>query len=122
MKLVCLFSIVLLWGCLPSENKSELKKGINLTRYVDPYIGTGFHGHVFLGANVPFGAVQLGSNVWVNLFIALIFLLEGDAYRLAIASGPLTEEDRGELMHVRLCCGFVISASRGLKPKKRASK
>ena len=36
----------------------------NLTRYVDPYIGTGFHGHVFLGANVPFGAVQLGP---VNL-------------------------------------------------------
>ena len=31
-----------------------------LTRFVDPYIGTGFHGHVFLGANVPFGAVQLG--------------------------------------------------------------
>ncbi len=35
-----------------------------LTRYVDPYIGTGFHGHVFLGANVPFGLVQLGP---VNL-------------------------------------------------------
>ncbi len=32
--------------------------------YVNPYIGTGFHGHVFLGANVPFGAVQLGP---VNL-------------------------------------------------------
>ena len=31
-----------------------------LTQYVDPYIGTGFHGHVFLGANVPFGGVQLG--------------------------------------------------------------
>jgi putative alpha-1,2-mannosidase len=31
-----------------------------LAQYVDPYIGTGFHGHVFLGANVPFGAVQLG--------------------------------------------------------------
>ncbi|UOR06100.1 GH92 family glycosyl hydrolase [Hymenobacter aerilatus] len=31
-----------------------------LTRFVDPYIGTGFHGHVFMGANVPFGAVQLG--------------------------------------------------------------
>lgn len=30
------------------------------TSYVDPFIGTGFHGHVFLGANVPFGAVQLG--------------------------------------------------------------
>ena len=36
----------------------------NFTQYVDPYIGTGDHGHVFLGANVPFGAVQLGpSNI-----------------------------------------------------------
>ncbi len=31
-----------------------------LVSYVDPYIGTGGHGHVFLGANVPFGLVQLG--------------------------------------------------------------
>jgi predicted alpha-1,2-mannosidase len=30
------------------------------TKYIDPLIGTGFHGHVFMGANVPFGAVQLG--------------------------------------------------------------
>lgn len=34
----------------------------NLTQYVDPFIGTGFHGHVFMGANVPFGAVQLGPT------------------------------------------------------------
>src|SRR5258705_11581663 len=36
----------------------------SFTQYVDPYIGTGFHGHVFMGANTPFGAVQLGP---VNL-------------------------------------------------------
>ncbi len=30
--------------------------------YVDPYIGTGAHGHVFLGASVPFGAVQVGPT------------------------------------------------------------
>jgi predicted alpha-1,2-mannosidase len=29
---------------------------------VDQYIGTGDHGHVFMGANVPFGAVQLGPS------------------------------------------------------------
>lgn len=35
-----------------------------LTSYVNPLIGTGGHGHVFLGANVPFGAVQPGpSNI-----------------------------------------------------------
>ncbi|WP_317195355.1 GH92 family glycosyl hydrolase [Rufibacter roseolus] len=34
----------------------------SLTQFVDPYIGTSFHGHVFMGANVPFGAVQLGPT------------------------------------------------------------
>ena len=44
----------------------ELTPGFSQTPadFVDPYIGTGGHGHVFLGANVPFGAVQLGP---VNL-------------------------------------------------------
>ena len=34
----------------------------DLTAYVDPKIGTGGHGHVFVGANVPFGMVQLGPT------------------------------------------------------------
>ena len=33
-----------------------------LTQYVNLKIGTGGHGHVFVGANVPFGAVQLGPT------------------------------------------------------------
>lgn len=33
-----------------------------LTSYVDPLIGSGEHGHVFVGANVPFGMVQLGPT------------------------------------------------------------
>ncbi|WP_158797199.1 GH92 family glycosyl hydrolase [Pedobacter sp. L105] len=37
----------------------------NLTQYVDPIIGSSGHGHVFVGANVPFGAVQLGP---INVF------------------------------------------------------
>ena len=34
----------------------------SLTSFVDPYIGSGSHGHVFVGASVPFGAVQVGPN------------------------------------------------------------
>lgn len=34
----------------------------NFTKFVDPYIGSAAHGHVFVGANVPFGAVQLGPT------------------------------------------------------------
>ena len=37
-------------------------KDLRLTDYVNPFIGTGGHGHVFLGANVPFGMVQLGPT------------------------------------------------------------
>ncbi len=35
---------------------------VNYTQYVDPKIGSGGHGHVFVGANVPFGMVQLGPT------------------------------------------------------------
>ena len=34
----------------------------DFTRFVDPKIGTGGHGHVFVGANVPFGLVQVGPT------------------------------------------------------------
>ena len=36
--------------------------GGHLTKLVNPRIGTGGHGHVFVGANVPFGMIQLGPN------------------------------------------------------------
>ena len=34
----------------------------NLTKYVDPFLGTGGHGHVYPGAVVPFGMVQLSPD------------------------------------------------------------
>ena len=51
-----LISALLLAGCAFSAGADEY------TRYVDPKIGSGGHGHVFVGANVPFGMVQLGPT------------------------------------------------------------
>ena len=34
----------------------------NLVRYIDPFIGTGGHGHCYPGATVPFGMVQLSPD------------------------------------------------------------
>ncbi|MCZ2317247.1 MAG: glycoside hydrolase family 92 protein, partial [Bacteroidales bacterium] len=34
--------------------------GRSFTQYVNPLIGSGGHGHVFVGAGVPFGMVQAG--------------------------------------------------------------
>lgn len=47
------------FSCTVTE-KAEDKT--DYTAYVDPYIGSGEHGHVFVGANVPFGAVQIGPQ------------------------------------------------------------
>lgn len=44
------------------KNENNPAQSRKLTQFVDPYIGTGGHGHVFLGASVPFGAVQLGPT------------------------------------------------------------
>ena len=45
-------------SCTPAEQTAEA----DLLQYVDPFIGSGFHGHVFVGASVPCGMVQLGPN------------------------------------------------------------
>jgi predicted alpha-1,2-mannosidase len=47
--------VVLLLPALASAQQS-------LTRYVDPFIGTGGHGHTFPGATMPFGMVQLSPD------------------------------------------------------------
>ena len=49
------------WAEGSSSNTAAIRGG-RLTKLVNPYIGTGGHGHVFLGANVPFGLVQLGPT------------------------------------------------------------
>lgn len=43
----------------------KAETNVDYTSYVDPYIGSGEHGHVFVGANVPFGALQVGPQ---NIF------------------------------------------------------
>jgi predicted alpha-1,2-mannosidase len=47
---------------LSAQNSSLPVKETGLLPFVDPYIGTGGHGHTFIGASVPFGAVQVGPN------------------------------------------------------------
>lgn len=46
-------------SCGSSQKGQEME---DLTQFVDPCIGTGGHGHVFYGANVPYGFIQLGPT------------------------------------------------------------
>lgn len=59
------FSSVFLGAALFAISCNTTKEDVvetDFAKYVDQYIGTGGHGHVFMGANVPFGFVQLGPT------------------------------------------------------------
>lgn len=64
---VLVFSLILIMGC---NKKTEHKpiKTTSLLDYVDPFIGTGGHGHTYPGATVPFGMLQVspvnGISAW----------------------------------------------------------
>lgn len=52
--IIAVSAAFVLSGCAGSQQ--------DYAAYVDPYIGSGGHGHVFVGASVPFGMVQLGPQ------------------------------------------------------------
>ena len=67
-----LLPVILLYSCTPiqqgqpqppaRQNPSPPAAAQDLTRYVDPFVGTGGHGHTYPGAAVPFGMVQLSPD------------------------------------------------------------
>ena len=54
--------ILLAAGALAAACEGQTTVDEDLTRFVNMRIGSGGHGHVFVGASVPFGAVQLGPT------------------------------------------------------------
>lgn len=61
MPLISRFSIIFLFlvlvGCKENQNENSFKE-VPLTDFVDPFIGTGGHGHTYPGVSLPFGMVQ----------------------------------------------------------------
>jgi len=53
------FLLILIFGC-------QWVLAQNYSRYVNPFIGTGGHGHTFPGATLPFGMVQLSPDTRID--------------------------------------------------------
>ncbi|HRS38130.1 MAG TPA: hypothetical protein P5292_03030 [Bacteroidia bacterium] len=51
-----------LFACLSFQANAQ----VDLARHVDPFIGTGGHGHTYPGATLPFGMVQLSPDTRVD--------------------------------------------------------
>lgn len=63
--ILCLMLVLSACGVNDQQQASINSRDTTFTRFVNPYIGSAMHGHVFVGANVPFGAVQAGPD---NIF------------------------------------------------------
>jgi len=48
-------------SCAPPDQPARLRVA-DVSPWVDPFIGTGGHGHTYPGATVPFGMVQVGPD------------------------------------------------------------
>jgi predicted alpha-1,2-mannosidase len=53
---------ILLFIAACTSNTSKTPKQDRLTNYVDPFIGTAYHGHTYPGAAFPFGQIQLSPD------------------------------------------------------------
>ena len=60
LRLTLVFAAIIAWWFGSSFNSNN-----GLIKYVDPFIGSGGHGHVFVGATVPFGGVQVLSLIHI---------------------------------------------------------
>ncbi len=56
------FLTILLVSCANQSDIEIAKKDQSLVTYVNPFIGTGGHGHTYPGATMPFGMMQLSPD------------------------------------------------------------
>ena len=55
-------TISLIFSCQTNPDILPAKKDKNLISFVNPFIGTGGHGHTYPGATMPFGMMQLSPD------------------------------------------------------------
>ncbi len=114
MKNILLYTAIFAFSHLHICNLSAQ----NLTKYVNPFIGTGGHGHTYPGATVPFGMVQLSPDNgtegwdWCSGYNYSDSVIQGFSHTHLSGTGigdwcdisvlPLTEQQEAMLEKVRV--------------------
>lgn len=60
--LAIVFTFLLIANACQTRKEISTETSLDPLAYVDPFIGTGFHGHTFPGPTMPFGMVQLSPD------------------------------------------------------------
>jgi predicted alpha-1,2-mannosidase len=83
-----------------AQHSGQQHAPLDLCRYVDPFIGTGGHGHTFPGATVPFGMVQLSPDTDVARWDACSGYHYDDGTILGFSHTHLSGTGIGDMLDV----------------------
>ena len=61
-KILYFISLFFVFACSKTSKNETVQKDQSLINYVNPFIGTGGHGHTYPGATMPFGMMQLSPD------------------------------------------------------------
>ncbi|TRX60155.1 glycoside hydrolase family 92 protein [Fulvivirga sp. M361] len=85
----------------PVEEHAALEQAL-LTSYVNPFIGTGAHGHTFPGAAVPFSMVQLSPDTGIEGWDWCSGYHYSDSSIMGFSHTHLSGTGRGDLLDILL--------------------
>jgi predicted alpha-1,2-mannosidase len=103
---------------LPAKSQTLTKP---LTSYVDPFIGSGGHGHVFVGASVPFGGVQVGPDNFYKGWDWCSGYNYGDSVLIGFAQTHLNGTGIGDLADVLIMpYTGVLKTNKGIEKIPRS--
>lgn len=110
---VCLLSL-LLWAACTHAPQSPIDS-------VDPFIGTGYHGHTYPGATVPYGAVQLSPDTRAGNWDAAAGYHYSDTTLFGFSHTHLSGTgctDLGDILVRPSCLSPDLSLERGYRPAR----
>ncbi len=94
---------LLLISCNFSEKSKNLDKSIiAVADYVDPFIGTGAHGHTYPGATVPFGMLQVSPDNGISKWDWCSGYHYSDSVMIGFSQLHLSGTGIGDLLDIRL--------------------
>ncbi len=105
MKKICilyfLVPVLILHSCKNAVNDKE-DKNLYLTKFVDPFIGTGGHGHTYPGATVPFGMLQVSPDNGISKWDWCSGYHYSDSIMIGFSHLHLSGTGIGDLNDIRL--------------------
>ena len=103
LQLLCLIGILLgISSCENSKSEAIKTPQINLTKFVDPFIGTGGHGHTYPGATVPFGMLQVSPDNGISSWDWCSGYHYSDSITIGFSHLHLSGTGIGDLADIRL--------------------